>query len=175
MRRIFPLVLMLLLVLRGLVGTAMAAGMMPAGGPAHSAEAAQPLLHPAHSPDSPGNAGNAGNAGSPVLTATAAAPLGMVVHTLHAAAANPHGMAPEPAPGLHPPCAGAAPAACDGTSPDHAHSPLCSACEICHSALLAPPPPAAVPHGVSAGQVQAGASDRFASAAAALAIKPPIA
>ena len=174
MRRIFPLVLMLLLVLRGLLGTAMAAGMLPvlpASGPAHSAEAAQPLLqlHPAHSPDSPGNAG------SPVLTATAAAPLGMVVHTLHAAAANPHGMAPEHASGMHPPCAGAAPAACDGTSPDHAHSPLCSACEICHSALLAPPPPAAVPHGVSAGQVQAGASDRFASAAAALAIKPPIA
>ncbi len=172
MRRIFPLVLMLLLVLRGLVGTAMAAGMMPAGGPAHSAEAAQPLLHPAHSPDSPGNAGNAG---SPVLTATAAAPWGTVVHTLHAAAADPHGMGAEPASGLHLPCAGAAPAACDGTSPDHAHSPLCSACEVCHSALLALPSPAAVPHGVSAGQVQAGASDRFASAAAALAIKPPIA
>lgn len=174
MRRIFPLVLMLLLVLRGLLGTAMAAGMLPvlpASGPAHSAEAAQPLLqlHPAHSPD------GTGNAGSPVLTATAAAPLGMVLHTLHAAAATPHGMAPEPAPGLHPPCAGAAPAACDGTSPEHAHSPLCSACEICHSALLAPPPPAAVPHGVSAGQAQTGASDRFASAAAALAIKPPIA
>lgn len=166
MRRIFPLVLMLLLVLRGLVGTAMAAGMMPAGGPAHSAEAAQPLLHPAHSPGSPNG---------PALTATAAAPWGTVVHTLHAAAADPHGMGAEPASGLHLPCAGAAPAACDGTSPDHAHSPLCSACEVCHSALLALPSPAAVPHGVSAGQVQAGASDRFASAAAALAIKPPIA
>ncbi len=139
MRRILSLALMLLLVLRGLMGTAMAAGTVPA------MPAASPALHgqlaQAHSAD-------------PVLSAQ------------HAEANGPHG--------------GAAQAACQGTASHGcdtpAHSPTCtacSACGICHSALLAPPTVAAAPTDASSA-VRPTATAAFTSAQAALAIKPPI-
>lgn len=125
MRRIFPWLLMLLLVLRGLTGTAMASEWAP------------PL---------------------PVQSVPASA----------AASHMPHGMDAHQ---------GAADAACDSAAGDgctaHPHSPACSACDICHSALLAPPVLAAAP-GHAGSAVRPGATTPFASAQAALAIKPPI-
>ena len=150
MHRFFSLLLMLLLVLRGLLGTAMAAGMvpvlLPADGPpqpvVQSVQQQAHSAHQAHAPDA--------------LAAAAAA-------------------AQTPGPGTaHTPCADPANSPCNGASA-HAHSPLCSACEICHSVLLVTPQWGSnLPHPV-ASEVQPGATARFASAAAALAIKPPIA
>ena len=145
MRRLFSLLLMLLLVLRGLVGTAMAAGMVPADSLAQpvqqSVQQQAHSVHQAHAPDA---------------LAAAAAP-----QTLDQG--NTHTSCADPASG---PC---------GDAATHAHSPLCSACEICHSVLLVPPLWGSnLPRPV-ASEVQPGATARFASAAAALAIKPPIA
>lgn len=140
MRRFLSLALMLLLVLRGLMGTAMAAGVVPA------LPATGPAAHGQHA------------------QAHGAAPTGPAHAALHADAGGPHG--------------GMAQAACHGaTSPGcetSAHSPACSACDICHSALLAPPTLAA-PSTRASGAVRPGATAPFASAQAALAIKPPIA
>lgn len=149
MRRIFPLVLMLLLVLRGLMGTAMAAGMLfvlPADGPAQPAHSAH-QLHQTHSSDSTSATGP-----GVVLTAD-------------------DSMGPQDQ-GVHPVCSGPASGRCDGSA--HTHSPLCPVCEICHSAVLLPPGPNTPPN-LSAVEVHFGTSARFASAAAALAVKPPIA
>lgn len=151
MRRIFSLVLMLLLVLRGLMGAAMAAGMLPAlpaDGPTQPAHTAH-QLHEAHTSD---NTPVAGSGSGVVLTAD-------------------DSMGPQDQ-GLHPVCSDPASGRCDGSA--HTHSPLCSACEICHSAVLSPPGPNTPPH-LSAVEVHSGTSARFASATAALAIKPPIA
>ena len=149
MRRILSLLLMLLLVLRGLVGTAMAAGMVPVlpadGLPQPVVQSVQQQAHSAH------------QARAPDALAAAA------------------GAAQTPSPSTaHTPCADPANSPCNGASA-HAHSPLCSACEICHSVLLVPPQWGSnLPHPV-ASEVQPGATARFASASAALAIKPPIA
>lgn len=150
MRRFFPLVLMLLLVLRGLLGTAMAAGMvsaLPAGGLEQQANLVQPRLHPSHCADS----------------AAAVVP-GLVVTAEHSTDSQNDGM--------HAQCPDQATGPC-GTSA-HTHGPLCSACEICHSAMLVPPQLNTPPH-PGAAEVRPGATAPFASAAAALAIKPPIA
>lgn len=152
MRRIFPLVLTLLLVLRGLVGTAMAAGMVPAlptDSPAPPAPLVQQLhqTHQTHSSDS-----------------TAADAFGMAL-----TADGGMGLQDQ---GMHTQCADPATGACDTSA--HTHSPLCSACEICHSAVLLPPRPSTPPHS-GAVEMRSGSSAWFASAAAALAIKPPIA
>ena len=146
MRRIFSLLLMLLLVLRGLVGTAMAAGMVPVlpadGLPQPVVQSVQQKAHSAHQAHAPD-----------ALAAASQAPDQDTTHTQCA----------DPASG---PC---------GDSATHAHSSLCSACEICHSVLLVPPLWGSnLPRPV-ASEVQPGATARFASAAAALAIKPPIA
>ncbi len=127
---------MLLLVLRGLMGTAMAAGIAPAL-PASSA-AVQQLAH---------GTASAGPA-----------------HTdLHGDVGTSQ--------------ADAAQAACHGTaSPDcgtPTHTFACAACDICHSALLEPPPLATSPS-PAASTAPPSATAPFASAQAALAIKPPI-
>ena len=147
MRRILSLLLMLLLVLRGLVGTAMAAGMVP-------------VLLPADGPP------------QPMMQSVQ-----QQAHSVHQAHASDALAAATQAPDqgtTHTPCADPASGPC-GDAATHAHSPLCSACEICHSVLLVPPLWGSnLPRPV-ASEVQPGATARFASAAAALAIKPPIA
>ena len=55
----------------------------------------------------------------------------------------------------------------------HQDSPACSACGICHSAVLATPVAAVLP-GHMGSAVQPAAATSFASALAALATKPPI-
>ena len=143
MRRILSLLLMLLLVLRGLVGTAMAAGMVPADSLAQPVQ--QSVQQQAHS-----------------------------VHQAHASDALAAATQAPDQGTTHTPCADPASGPC-GDAATHAHSPLCSACEICHSVLLVPPLWGSnLPRPV-ASEVQPGATARFASAAAALAIKPPIA
>ena len=147
MRRIFSLLLMLLLVLRGLMGTAMAAGMVPVLLPADGLPQSvqQSFQQQAHS----GHQAHASDA----LAAATQTPGQSTTHT---------------------PCADPATGPC-GNPATHAHSALCSACEICHSALLvAPAWGSSLLHPVTS-EVQPGATARFASAAAALAIKPPIA
>ena len=143
MRRILSLLLMLLLVLRGLVGTAMAAGMVPADSLAQPVQ--QSVQQQAHS-----------------------------VHQAHASDALAAATQAPDQGTTHTPCADPASGPC-GDAATHAHSPLCSACEICHSMLLVTPQWGSnLPHPV-ASEVQPGATARFTSASAALAIKPPIA
>ena len=116
MRRSLYFVLMVVLVLRGLTGTAMAAGILP------------------------------------TLPAT-----GLAHHQALAASS-----------------------ACDdssatGCAAHEHHASTCSACEICHSAMLdAPPAPAQAPV-LATGAGLPAASARFESALPAPTIKPPIA
>jgi len=130
MRRSLYFVLMVVLVLRGLTGTAMAAGILPAAGAAH-----------------------------------------------HQAVAAEHGGSHHALPKddyAH------ASSACDdssatGCAAHEHHASTCTACEICHSAMLdAPPAPAQAPI-VATGSERPATSARFESALAAPAIKPPIA
>ena len=60
----------------------------------------------------------------------------------------------------------------DGCSA-HTNSPACSACDICHTALLVTPVASRL-NGPTGSPVQAAAATPFASALAAQAIKPPI-
>lgn len=135
--------LMVVLVLRGLVGTAMAAGMGPMQHPA-PAPVAQTALADHHGQH--GDHAAAADAGT---------------HADHAAADAPL-------------------QACDGSAPGnagcatHSQHANCTACEICHTALMEPPAlPAGLPR-LAAGTAPAAATP-FDSATAALAIKPPIA
>lgn len=130
MRRILHLALMLLLVLRGLMGTAMAADFVPER-PAQLAHAPTMTHH-----------------ASPSMEADQ----GAVVDSAAEAACHT--------------------AAGDGCAA-HEHSPACSACDICHSALLAPMALAA-PLVPTSSAARPTATAAFASAQAALAIKPPI-
>ncbi len=152
MRRGMFLFLIVLMALRGLAGNAMAAGMLPAAGAA---------MHAAHA-----------SAGPPAGTPPA--------HGVHAEAP------PSDAAAL-PPCHGeaAAPSSAAAEAPHggtgdasshtghHAHDGGCSACGICHSAMLTPaladPTRTALPRAPLPL-----AERRFASALAAQAIKPPI-
>ena len=145
------LLLIMLMTLRGLVGPAMAAGMaMPHASASDTAAAALPtdasLLHTGHD-----------------------------LHADHGAAAHA-----DDASGSHP-CPDAAsaeaalapqhPSDCTGGGPA-AHAD-CADCEICHTAVLIADTAAAPPPGRHADLAPAAAT-RFASAGAALAIKPPI-
>lgn len=143
--------LMVVLVLRGLMGTAMAAGMLPMQhGPAVAVQAEAADHHVQHGHASPTDAA-AGHG------------------NLHA--------------GMHGDDHGAtsvAPLACDGATPGstgcatHNQHANCTACEICHTALMEPPAMPAAPLPLVAGAAPAAATP-FDSATAALAIKPPIA
>lgn len=138
MRRILSLALVVMLVLRGLMGTAMAAGVMPSL-PVQAVQGAmlQMQAHPAEN------------------------------HARHAVHAD-HGDAHQ----------AAAPVNChdkpaNGCVP-HEHSPVCADCDICHSAMLAPPALPAQPLHLR-GAVWPADSVPFASVQAARASKPPIA
>ncbi len=150
MRRGFFLFLMVLLVLRGLTSTAMAAGMVtPMGAAAYPAQAlghAASATHPDHGHDhGPGQQEEQDGA--------------MSHHggQAHHAASSP--------------CIGESGPACD-SGPAH-HAGACTACEICHSAALTPPALAS-PLLHAAAHVVPGASARFDSAPVSRTVKPPI-
>lgn len=137
--------LMVVLVLRGLMGTAMAAGMLPMQhGPGAVVQAAAADHHGQHEHAAPSEASHAGE------------------HGVH------HGNTE------------ATPMACDGSTPGSANCAThnqhanCTACEICHTALMEPPAMPTAPLPLLAGAAPAAATP-FDSATAALAIKPPIA
>ncbi|WCM91701.1 hypothetical protein M5C99_15050 [Acidovorax sp. NCPPB 2350] len=140
------LALIVLVALRGLVGPAMATQM--AVGMAHGQQAA-----PAQGAAAQAHHGE-GHGGHPAETDTGAgAGAGLpACHTAGGALSAPD---------------------CD---PHTAHAPhaACADCEICHTAVITPPPAAigAPPHG---GGLRALAATRFASALPARATKPPIA
>ena len=139
MRRSLYFVLMVVLVLRGLTGTAMAAGILPTL-PATGAAHHQALAAEEH---------------------------GGGHHGAHADMALP-----EDGP-AH--AAGCDAASTTGCAAHEHHASTCSACEICHSAMLdAPPAPAQAPV-LATGAGLPAASARFESALPAPAIKPPIA
>ena len=160
MRRGLYFVLMVVLVLRGLTGTAMAAGVLPPLLPA-SAPHAQEHSH---------------------LVAAEAAYATSQEHTTDQAAQamaaemqeGDHAIAHHDDHAVH----AAAASACDGelvgcAAHDH-HSAACSACEICHSAMLDTPDQSRLTPS-QPGNTLPPTADRFDSAPAALAIKPPIA
>ena len=139
---------MLLLALRGLTGVAMAAEAAPEAlrQSAQTIQVAQALASASHSAHSAHRA-----------------------HGAHRADAHP---APADS-AIH----GAAAVACPTGSGDgcsaHTNSPACSACDICHTALLVTPVASRL-NGPTGSPVQAAAATPFASALAAPAIKPPI-
>ncbi len=167
-RCVFSVVLMLVLVLRGLLGTAMAAGMapsLPAGGPAPQAHSAQ------HQQKQGKEQGQEQKQGQEHLRPSQAADNALALAPGLQTTAE-HGMG-TPEDGMHSQCPEHATASPCGTSA-HAHAPLCSACDICHSSML-PPPQLTTPAQPGAVQARPGTTAPFASAPAALAIKPPIA
>lgn len=177
MRRGLSLLLMVVLVLRGLTGTAMAAGVLP---PLQPAAAAHSHIHiqagtahaaphtSAEAHQTPATTSGAQPSGPQLPESTAAEP-----ETDHDHHDHDHDHA------------SAAPAGvdvdvdtCDGSSTgcaahDH-HASACSACEICHSAML-DVPTALTPAHQPPGPLRALSAAPFDSAPAALAIKPPIA
>ena len=147
MRRILSLALVVMLVLRGLMGTAMAAGVVPPL-PIQSVQTVQkaaPATPTAHASAIAGHSGHSG-------------------HALHATLGDDHHAA--------------APVNCHDTPTSecgpHEHSPSCADCDICHSAMLAPPALPAPPLHLR-GAVRSADSVPFASVQAARTIKPPIA
>lgn len=169
MRRGFYFLLMVVLVLRGLTGTAMAAGivapLLPAGTALHTE---------IHQPMTDGTAPRQGQGHPHDQPATLAQADGLALTHDHAH----HGTAAiEPA--IDHPASHSAACLDHGTScPPHSghdhHSASCSACEICHSAMLGLPA-SLTPAPLPAGALLPLASAQFDSAPAALAIKPPIA
>ncbi len=149
----FLLLLIVLMTLRGLVGPAMAAGMAMPHGPAAGMSTSMAQVPMAHS----GHAEHADESDH-----AAHAPLA------HGEAAGWPACHDDAASG-----ADAAPAAtgcAGGTASPHAS---CADCDICHTAVLVAVAAAAPPPGRQADRAPAAAT-RFASAGAALAIKPPI-
>ena len=165
MHRFFHLLLMLLLVLRGLVGTAMAAEMvpaLPAVGPAQQAQLVQQPLHLSHM----SHTSHTSHTSQASVGSATVETVGVVVtaeHVMHAQNGGDES---------HAPCSDPSASPCDGSA--HTHGLLCSACEICHSAVLLPLLLNTSPH-PGAVEVRPVAMAPFASAAAARAIKPPIA
>ena len=145
MRRLFSLFIVLLLVLRGLLGDAMAMGEMVAV-PSPSFAAA---LHDHGADQGPGL--HTAQTDPAAHGATAADPL------QHA-----HGSPP-----------GEGCAAQDSSACEHAHGMSCAACGICHSAV-SPTASLARAAEAAAGIRPAGLSPRFASALPLQAVKPPI-
>lgn len=168
MRRGFFFLLMVVLVLRGLTGTVMAAGivapLLPAGAAQHVG---------AHQPTAEGmvhdDQGHHRDHSATFAQAEDLAP---------ADAHTPDG-GPAAEPGIdhtasHSAACQNPDAGCkSGDDHDH-HSASCSACEICHSAMLGLPA-SLTPAPLPAGALLPLASAQFDSAPAALAIKPPIA
>ena len=147
MRRILSLALVVMLVLRGLMGTAMAAGVVPPL-PIQSVQTVQkaaPATPTAHASAIAGHSGHSG-------------------YALHATLGDDHHAT--------------GPVNCHETPTSecgpHEHSPSCADCDICHSAMLAPPALPAPPLHLR-GAVRSADSVPFASVQAARTIKPPIA
>lgn len=179
MRRGFYFVLMVVLVLRGLAGTAMATGALPplSGGAAHGqAQVQKHGHHPASDP-------------THTAAKVALAPhLQTMPHVPHVPAHGEHSGTQTPdvsslghgqvVDGGHAHAAQATLPACDGSAASCAahehHAAACSACDICHSAMLHAPATLAPALG-GTGSTLPMASAQFDSAPAALAIKPPIA
>ena len=145
MRRGFFFVLMVVLVLRGLTGTAMAAGLL------------QPLVPAA------GHHAPAQNQTYRLALGEAAAKASGHDHRGHASAAD-HLV------GVPFDCEGAS----DTCHPQEHPASTCSACEICHSAMLVPSVPTAQAT-LAPGHARPSASAPFDSAPAAPTTKPPIA
>jgi len=163
MRRGFYILMMLVLVLRGLTGTAMAAGVL--------------------TPLQPAN---------PVTVFTAVHAPNIAHHMAAHAAEHTHAQEQRHEGGLHAatqahdshtakaPCHGADHAGCASAGAMHiagSHYPgesTCSVCEICHSAMLALPLVQAAPP-ARTGTLLPDTSAQFHSAPAALAFEPPIA
>ncbi|PJI98125.1 hypothetical protein CLU85_2930 [Acidovorax sp. 69] len=171
MRRGFYILLMVVLVLRGLTGTAMAAGVLPP---------LQPLGEPHGYQQEPPQSHHHGSTLSAAATTSQPDDNGHNNHpgmsaqaTTETEGKHAHGhdyasTAPTPSELT----------VCDGstggcTTHDH-HTAACSACEICHSAMLNAPAAVTSAH-LPPGALQPLATAQFDSAAAALAIKPPIA
>lgn len=151
--------MMLVLVLRGLTGTAMAAGMVPPVLPA-ALQTASAHPHPAAHLEGHDHAHvhGHGRAHGEALSADG-----------HA---EPHGSH-----AMKLPCHGGGPADCadqHAGNGHHAGKGTCSACEICHSAMLALPL-VQTTAAVRAGTPLPDASAQFHSAPAAQALEPPIA
>ena len=167
MRRGFFFLLMVVLVLRGLTGTAMAAGivapLLPAGPVQHTA---------AHQPVAEGMAHDHSHAHDHSATLAKA-------EDLAPADAHAHHGSPAAEPAIDHSASHAAACQDHGTGcPTHSdhdhHSASCSACEICHSAML-DVPATLIPSHRPPGPLRALTAAQFDSAPAALAIKPPIA
>lgn len=140
MRRSLYFVLMVVLVLRGLTGTAMAAGILPTL-PATGAAHHQALAAEEH------GGGHHGAHADMALTEDGPA---------HAVGCDDT-------------------ASTTGCAAHEHHASTCSACEICHSAMLDAPPASAQAPVLATGAGLPAASARFESALPAPAIKPPIA
>lgn len=148
MRRGLFLVLMVVLVLRGLTGVAMAAGLMPPVAPAAAHHAQEQV-------QTHGAALTALNVGT--------------------AQASGHHHGGHASPVDHPwGTTASCESATDACSDQEHHASTCSACEICHSAMLTPfvPPAQAA---LAPGHARPLASAPFDSAPAASTTKPPIA
>lgn len=163
MRRGFYILMMLVLVLRGLTGTAMAAGVIA---PLQSASPVA-VFAEVHSTDTAdqGTAHAAEHGHAQDHRQAVGADAATHAHGSHTA---------------HAPCHGADHAGCASAGTLHlagGHHPgesTCSACEICHSAMLALPLVQAGPPDRT-GTLLPDASAHFHSAPAALAFEPPIA
>lgn len=173
MRRGLSLLLMVVLVLRGLTGTAMAAGVLP---PLQSPATPHSYIHadtgraaphtPAEARQAPSAAHGTHHGSPPPPESTATEPEAEHDHHDHD---HDHALAAPAAADV---------AACDGASTGCAahehHASACSACEICHSAML-DVPAALTPVHQPPGPLHALSAAPFDSAPAALDIKPPIA
>ena len=145
MRRSLSLALVLLLLLRGLLGNAMAMGAAPMVIPAFQASPTASQLH--HH--------------TPLLLELADG----AHHAEHAAHATQHA--------VHEASCASPPDSHSGSCAEHEHGPGCTLCGICHSALSTPgqlPQGGLSP----ASALRPQDSERFASATKLQAIKPPI-
>ena len=164
MRRGLYFILMVVLILRGLTGTAMAAGVLAPLLPIGMTQQQQPVaLH--------GKVHGHGEA----LAAGAQISTGHGDHHGGMQAANAELHTDAASDNDHP---AAVSVACEGPStgcagPDH-HTNNCSACEICHSTMLNTPVVLTQAQRCS-GPTLPVTSAQFDSAPAALVIKPPIA
>lgn len=162
MRRPLSIVLVLLLVLRGLLGDAMAMGAAPVMSALAPAVASAPALAPAsalhhHAPEI-------------ALEITQSPDSPEQHHAAHAADHGPdHASHAEHSAGCAPQASGPAGGSCG----EHEHGPSCTLCGICHSALFTPGQIGSDGATPSAALRPQG-SARFASAAKLQAIKPPI-
>ncbi len=162
MRRPLSIVLVLLLVLRGLLGDAMAMGAAPVMSALALAAASVPALDPAsalhhHAPEI-----------AREITQSPDSP--EQHHAAHAADHGPdHASHAEHSAGCAPQASGHPGGGCG----EHEHGPSCTLCGICHSALFTPGQIGSDGAAPSAALRPQG-STRFASAAKLQAIKPPI-